>query len=597
MVTLVTAAVALVAPSVAPAALPFAQCGQPAGIVCATLTVPLDRSGAVPGTVRLFLEKKPTAAMPPQGALFYLGGGPGSTATDGTESIAHFLAPALTKRDLIVMDYRGVGLSEPLSCRATDRAACALELGSRRFFYTTRDMVEDVEAARVAIGIDKIAVFGVSYGTKIAQAYARRYGDHIEFLVVDGIVPTDGWDPWSRSAYRAIPRILRAICTGGDCRGITTDPARDLATLIQRTGRSELRLRYVDTDGSQRLIRTDLQGLFRIYYGDHAFEAAMRARLPAAVAAFLRGDTYPLGRLWRQRNWKGEATANHGPPADNDVAWPATMCEDIPLPWRGETTREGKLRRIDAQLATFAADAFAPFPNWVAATSPMVTDCLPWSSAPQQPVILPRVRYTGRMLMLEGEVDQRTPVEDAQAALAEFPQATLVTVPSSGHGVVSTRCGSRALVDFVAGRQPQPCGAARSPTRPAPIPPTSLQKVAPWPGVAGKRGRTIRAVVETVRDVGYTVWTTGPFLGLRGGRFTTTRVPNARAVLNKIVYVPGVVVSGRFDDVAHTARVTVSGSGSRGTLTIAARSITGRLDGKAIKARGASLLIRDLDNR
>lgn len=72
---------------------------------------------------------------------------------------------------------------------------------------------------------------------------------------------------------------------------------------------------------------------------------------------------------------------------------------------------------------------------------------------------------------------------------------------------------------------------------------------------------------------------------------------NYVVTMRSIQYVPGVVVSGTFDDATLIAKVTVTGTGSRGSLTITAKAITGKLGGKKIRTAGASLAIRGPDNR
>ena len=76
---MVAAWLALAAPA---QALPrFAGCG-PFGFECTRVSVPLDRSGAVPGRVSLFVKRVRARERPRRGALVVLAGGPGQSATD-----------------------------------------------------------------------------------------------------------------------------------------------------------------------------------------------------------------------------------------------------------------------------------------------------------------------------------------------------------------------------------------------------------------------------------------------------------------------------------------------------------------------------------
>ena len=86
---------------------------------------------------------------------------------------------------------------------------------------------------RQAIGVEKIALFGVSYGTKVALAYAARYPQRVERLVLDSVVEPTGPGAFSQESIAAIPRVLRTLCLKG-CEDITPDPVADVAALVQR---------------------------------------------------------------------------------------------------------------------------------------------------------------------------------------------------------------------------------------------------------------------------------------------------------------------------------------------------------------------------
>src|SRR5439155_2528895 len=133
------------------------------------------------------------------------------------------------------------------SPRAIDE--CATALGSRRPFYTTAQSADDIDAIRQAIGVDKLTLAGTSYGTKVALVYAQRHPSHVERLVLDSVVPLDGPDAFMRDIFTAVPRVLRAICARDHCKGITTDPVADVATLVARMRASPIRGHVVGSDG------------------------------------------------------------------------------------------------------------------------------------------------------------------------------------------------------------------------------------------------------------------------------------------------------------------------------------------------------------
>src|SRR5262245_2998660 len=227
----------------AQSAIRFKDCAD-FGFKCARVHVPLDRTGTVPGRISLLVKRLRAQHRPSHGATFLLAGGPGQSATDAFEGDGlGGLFPAFARRDLIVFDQRGTGRSGLLRCRGLERSnlldagtqagACASALGPRRAFYTTRDSVDDIETIRRRLGVPRIALVGVSYGTKVALGYALRYPANVERLVLDSVVEPDGPDPLYRDSFAAVPRALRALCRSR-CGAFTADPVADLERLVAR---------------------------------------------------------------------------------------------------------------------------------------------------------------------------------------------------------------------------------------------------------------------------------------------------------------------------------------------------------------------------
>ena len=271
-----------------------ANCGE-SPFECTTVNVPIDRSGAVPGTIPLYVERSPGGG---RDAVFALAGGPGQGNSSVTLNFNADLAPILTgNRFLVVFDQRGTGRSEALNCpeleRESDRpidvrtAACAERLGPKRSLYTTRDSVEDMEAVRQKIGDDKITIYGVSYGTKVAVAYAQKYPQHVDRLILDSVVEPEGQDPFDTDTYAAIPRVMREICRG-ECRGFTNDFPADVAALAQQLRSAPLSGRFVDRNGRSRTVQVTSRDLYgRLRAGD--LMAAARAEYPPASSRRSRG--------------------------------------------------------------------------------------------------------------------------------------------------------------------------------------------------------------------------------------------------------------------------------------------------------------------
>lgn len=193
-------------------ALKLEPCTSQAGFACGSLRVPLDHSGRTPGTVSIAVaaqRRYPKDA----GLLIALSGGPGQSSVDAAGSFAISLAPMLRRYRLVVLDQRGTGLSGALNCPGLQRVKgldeftpqqvrrCAADIGPRRAFYRTADTVADLDDLRKAFGAKKVAVMGISYGTWVAQEYARAHPAQTESLVLDSIVGPEPQDAYAIDGY------------------------------------------------------------------------------------------------------------------------------------------------------------------------------------------------------------------------------------------------------------------------------------------------------------------------------------------------------------------------------------------------------------
>src|SRR4051812_2810806 len=222
LAVVVLAALAGASPAAALKSRPCQAAGGP-GFRCATVRVPLDRSGAVPGTVALRIAFEPSRPGR-RDVLLALSGGPGQPSIDYAESFRQSLLPALRRRRLVLIDQRGPGRSGALACRRLQLQGsldavvprvvgdCGGKLGLARSLYTTADSVLDIEAVRAAIGVPRMALMGISYGTFVAVQYARQFPQRTHALILDSVVGPDGLDPYLMDTFRALPRILREQC-------------------------------------------------------------------------------------------------------------------------------------------------------------------------------------------------------------------------------------------------------------------------------------------------------------------------------------------------------------------------------------------------
>ncbi|MFL5817222.1 MAG: alpha/beta hydrolase [Conexibacter sp.] len=565
--------------------------------LCGHVSVPLDRSGAVPGTLSLRVKALPPATGGTGGTpVLAIAGGPGQAAVPLLDAFASVLRPLLRSRELVVFDQRGTGGSGRLRCAALDSgrgslasavARCATELGPRRGAYATAASVEDVEAVRESLGVERLILYAASYGTKVALAYAAAYPQHVERLVLDSVVLPEGIDPFQRSTLASIPRVLRAVC-GHSCR-FTRDPAADLTSLARRLAHGGLRGEALDGRGRphrRRLSEADLLGL--LLSGD--FDRFLRAGLPAALHSALTGDPAPLLRLAVQDGSGGLSAA-----ADSDAVFVATTCEDGQVPWAPGTPLERRRAAVDAAAGAIPPSAFLPFDRATARALGTADLCRGW---PESPLVQPAPALPATpTLILSGDADLRTPRIDALALAGRLPGAQLLEVPDAGHGVLFSDpgdCAQRALLAFVGGLAAQACGSRAGAIPPQPSAPRRLAAVPRAHGVPGLAGRTASAVVLTLDDATTRLiaqlTSSGnpqPFGGLRAGSAALQRGRGLR--LRSYGYVPGVRVSGLLPVRGPRFTLTIDGrAAAHGHLTFTRRRVTGVLGGVPVHvgARG-----------
>jgi pimeloyl-ACP methyl ester carboxylesterase len=393
-------------------------CGS---FTCSTLRVPLDDSGRIGGSLRLAVAVRGDPGNP---VLVVLTGGPGQPGVPYAERMASRLSGVLGHYRLVLLDQRGTGAGA-LSCPALQAVmgasdlsvpsaqtvrACAVAIGAKRRYYTTADTVADLDRLRRALGVEKIAIDGVSYGTYVAERYALAHPKNVDRLVLDSVVSHVGLDPLVLASIRATPRVLRDACRARNCG---TDPAADLAAIVAKQHNGP---ELLDTLVILSIVDPDFHGV------------------PEALHAARKGDTTWLDTLVGAVD-RGKAT----PAASlSQGLHAATLCGDLTGPWRGPSTplasRERALNRVLARLRP--RDVW-PFDRATAGGTGIVRTCLSWPPTPIRAASvapkLPRVP----VLLLAGDRDLSTPLAWAREEARRAPLGRLVVVHGSGHSVQS----------------------------------------------------------------------------------------------------------------------------------------------------------------
>jgi pimeloyl-ACP methyl ester carboxylesterase len=574
-----------------------ASCGKTKGLVCSEVDVPLDRTGAVAGTIPLHVEVLPSQGVQ-RGVMFLVAGGPGQGSartfdlgSSYNAAFFRFLFPGYT---LVAYDDRGTGSSGLLRCSgaeaavSADQAAqfvadCATALGPQRDFYGTADHADDLEAVRQSLGVDRIAIWGVSYGTKLALAYALAHPDHVERLLLDSVVPPESSDPFGAGVLQAMPATLAAYCNGGACRTATADFAGDVVAVANQLAAQPLRGRVRQANGRTVVVELDALNFLGMVVGAD-LSPGLAAELPAAVQAARAGDPQPLLRLALLETLGGTE-----PAADLSVAlYLATVCRDGPFPWQSDTALSDRPALAQAALAALPTGSFGPFGTWASGLSNVDT-CVTWPSPSGGDTLgagpLPDVP----VLALSGGLDLRTPTAGAAAVVALFPHGQLLVVPGVGHSVLTSSlsgCPQNAVHSWMlGGTPPKTCAAAKPYVTPVAAFPTHLAKHL-------NATQTLALAAKTVHEA-EAIWlltaSSGPQLDvpdLYGGQL----LPGGRSfTLLRYSIAPGVTLTGLVSlkklgpPLTFNGFVIVGGTATApGVLQLSGGSLRGRLGHKNV---------------
>lgn len=221
---------------------------------CGTITVFEDRAARRGRTIDIAFLVARAETPGAREALFVFAGGPGEGSTDLAGSAFGWLAPLRVTLDIVYVDQRGTGHSHPLQCSSNgadnpagsfghvfdpavvERCRAELEPYADLTKYTTDDAVADVDDVRAALGYERVSLYGGSYGTRMAQAYMRRFARHVRSAVIDGVVPFDNAIPvtYAASAQQSIERVWAACDTSTVCRWTHPRIAADFDGLLRR---------------------------------------------------------------------------------------------------------------------------------------------------------------------------------------------------------------------------------------------------------------------------------------------------------------------------------------------------------------------------
>jgi len=414
---------------------------------CGVLTVPESPAKPTGRQIALSFARVPAINRTRQpDPLFVIAGGPGMAATTFYAMIAPVFGRIHRDRDIVLLDQRGTGGSNPLNCPndqgsnsevsvdalVADTRRCLDELSAKADVtqYTTSLAVADLDRLREMLGYDRINLYGVSYGTRVAQHYLRRFPQHVRALVLDGVVPPEvslGADA-AVDAEASLTRILARCAREAACKSQFGDPEADYHDLWQSLQAHPAQVSIPDpTTGEAthfEFTRFHLATVLRL----SIYSSEPTALLPLLLHQAHESKDY--SRLAAQFLLLNHSYSDVVAAGMNDTV---VCTEDLAFYKPSEADR-AKLESTFLGAAQFDA---------------LLAICKMWPRGPMDPDLHAPLHSDVPVLLLSGSDDPVTPPAYAEQARRGLTHSVSVVLKDFGHGQVGAPCVDRVMSQFI----------------------------------------------------------------------------------------------------------------------------------------------------
>lgn len=461
-------------------AISFTTCTPPKGhnpipeSGCAFIKVPENPADPNGPTINLhFLRIKAVNARPQADPLVLIQGGPGGSSQIMAYSLYRYFASVRQNRDLLFVDLRGTGESNPLNCdgietitsRLSDKEAlqtyrtlmqaCAHKFAERAPYYSTQLAAADLETLRSRLGYQQFNLWGASYGTRVALNYAVNYPGVTRSLVLDGLAPKIIALPRyiARDASAAFTRLNQYCQADPLCKQHYGDLTLNAQTITHNLQMAEQANKPEKITLPDPLNQKPKEWIFTPRRFAQLVISALYSReltslTPRALKEAAQGNYQLLGTL------SALAEANNAQLSIAEGLYYSIICNEdlaISLPDPAPEPMFMGVNLVEDKLAVCA--------NWpksapLAAVAPLL------ANTPK-----PQINHTPTFL-LSGALDPVTPKPWADLVALTQLNHQMVEVPGGNHVVSTLGCIPNLIAQFInspAVRLPTECSQAISP--------------------------------------------------------------------------------------------------------------------------------------
>jgi pimeloyl-ACP methyl ester carboxylesterase len=414
---------------------------------CTDFPVPENRADPHSRIIKLRLAiLRSRAQVASKDMLVFLAGGPGQAATDSASSVAAVLQPLRAHRDVLLLDQRGTGGSNALTCKESDDttptgddsafdtdkmrravADCLRQLKDRADprYYTTTIAARDLEDVRKAVGSPQFDLLGVSYGTRMAQQYLMHYPQAVRSVVLDSVVPNPlvlGED-FARNLDDALKAQFARCTAEPACRQKFGDPDQTLYQLRDALRANPHQVSFRDPQSYQSVKRVLNENALASVVRMFAYTPQTAALLPLSIDAAAHGDVGPL--LGQAKILSSDLAELMG----SGMQYSVICSEDVDL-------LKPRPQDADTILGTHMTDALKAV-------------CSVWPRG-SRPADFHAPLKTGKpVLLLAGQYDPVTPPRYAEEVARDLPNARVLVLKGQAHSVMAAGCTPQLIQRFV----------------------------------------------------------------------------------------------------------------------------------------------------
>lgn len=411
---------------------------------CATFEVPENRDFPNGRRIKLNLAWLPATeeGLVAEDPVFFIAGGLGQSTVQAWPQVNLAFKEVRKVRHVVLIDQRGTGASNLLACTPEDPAKsatpdatviadlakrCAKGIANRidPRFYTTTDAIADLNAVREAMGATKINLIGSSYGTRVAQQYAKRFPQHVRSIVLDGIVPNDlviggGFAHTFEDALN----LQSANCheLPACAKRFPQDARTQLETLITRLRKAPTQVEYRDPASGQSRSGTASTDTVTSLAFMFPHMPQIASLLPLALDEASQGRYAPLMSLHDIVDRSIDGSFARG------MQWSVICAEDADR--YNVSSADGTLLGPDVVRMFFAG-------------------CATWPHGDRPEDFTAPLKSDVPVLLLSGEFDPVTPPRFAEQVLQTLPNGHHLVLRGQVHGNMSLGCIPRLLGQFL----------------------------------------------------------------------------------------------------------------------------------------------------